>query len=254
MTTSIKTTMQKATQVNRVTGYNSESPINIYVANLHDYNCGRLVGEWISLPQEEEVVEEIVARISRGYEVAIHDYECDFMEIDEYAHIMSLNNAAQIYDEFSEEERLVADAYLCEYPSANITEVVEAIERGDYTIWYDCNDMTDVAYRIVDELGLPQNIDFYFDESAFARDLRIEGYNPYDYCGCGDEDCEICNEAIRQEEEGIDYDEVVEDLLSDGCISDETKERYFDYESYGRDLDLEGHFVQLENAYVEFHG
>lgn len=249
--TTLKTTLNQVATVNY--SYNAEAPINIYVANLHDYNCGRLVGEWISLPQDEEVLHQAIKKISRGYEVAIHDFECDFMDIGEYDFIMELNEIADTYSQLSEEERLVADAYLCEYPSANFSEVLDALGRGDYTIWYDCNDMDDVAYRIIDELGLPQNSDFYFDFDAFARDLRLEGYNPYDYCGCYEEDCETCNEAIRQEDEGIDYDEVVEDLFRNGCISDETKERYFDYEAYGRDLDLEGHFVPLKDCYVEFY-
>lgn len=235
------------------TGYDENAPINIYVANLHDYNCGRLVGEWISLPQDEDVLKEVVAKISRGYEIAIHDYECEFMEISEYQNIYQLNEFAETLQELEEYEKCALMAIIQNECNVSFEEALERVEDGNYRIYSDCSSMSDVACEIIQECGMTQNHDYYFDYEAFARDLELDGYNPYNYCGCGDEDCEACNEARRREEEGdIDYMAVAYELYDEGCVCDETKERYFDYEAFGRDLDIEGTFVRVNHdTYVE---
>lgn len=33
----------------------------------------------------------------------------------------------------------------------------------------------------------------------------------------------------------------------------ETLKRYFDYEAYGRDMDIEGTFIQIDNSFVELY-
>lgn len=57
----------------------------------------------------------------------------------------------------------------------------EQIESLDYYYYDDCNSMTDVAYRVIEEGGYfdkntPEFLTRYFDYEAFGRDLGFEGH------------------------------------------------------------------------------
>ena len=52
--------------------------VNVYVANLGAYTRSELVGEWLSLPMDqEELTLEIKKILGNDEEYAIHDYESD---------------------------------------------------------------------------------------------------------------------------------------------------------------------------------
>ena len=61
----------------------------------------------------------------------------------------------------------------------DLDDAIEKAESGDYRIYTDCNDMTDVAYAVVEECdylrNVPETVARYFDYEAFGRDLGIEG-------------------------------------------------------------------------------
>ena len=44
---------------------------------------------------------------------------------------------------------------------------------------------------------------------------------------------------------------IAEQMLDDGLISDETLRRYFDSAQYGRDLSMEGDFVETKDGVFE---
>lgn len=155
--------------------------INIFITNLGKYNEGELIGEWVMLPISEEELKKVCERIgiNEDYEeYFITDYECDFMKIGEYESISSLNEIAEKISELDEEEKKVAKALISEC-SYTIDEAIEKVNNGDYIIYYDCNDITDVAYQVVEECGylndVPDTVARYFDYESFGRDLGIEG-------------------------------------------------------------------------------
>ena len=155
--------------------------INIFITNLGKYNEGELIGEWVTLPISEEELKKVCERIgiNEDYEeYFITDYECDFMKIGEYESISSLNEIAEKISEVDEKEKKVAKALLSEC-SYTIDEAIEKVNNGDYIIYYDCNDITDVAYQVVEECGylndVPDTVTRYFDYESFGRDLGIEG-------------------------------------------------------------------------------
>jgi len=53
-------------------------------------------------------------------------------------------------------------------------------KKDDCMIYYDCNDMADVAEQYAEETGLlgsiPENLRSYFDFEAFGRDMSFEGH------------------------------------------------------------------------------
>lgn len=155
--------------------------INIFITNLGKYNEGELIGEWVTLPISEEELKKVCERIgiNEDYEeYFITDYECDFMKIGEYESISSLNEIAEKISELDEKEKKVAKALISEC-SYTIDEAIEKVNNGDYIIYYDCNDITDVAYQVVEEYGylndVPDTVTRYFDYESFGRDLGIEG-------------------------------------------------------------------------------
>lgn len=151
--------------------------LKIYVTNLRKYNEGQIIGEWVSLPHEG--LEEILDKISNNGkdELLISDYETDIsnLKISEYDDILQLNEIAEEIDNLSDDEVIALQAYLEQYN--DIEQALEEVHQGNYTIYYNCDDMEDVACQIVKESGLldgvPEEVKIYFDYEAYGRDMDI---------------------------------------------------------------------------------
>lgn len=163
--------------------------MRIFITNLGKYNEGELIWEWVELPVSEEELKEVLEKIgisdepdkNGNYyeEYFITDYETDIegVEIKEYSNIDELNELAEEIENLGEEEQKAVQAMLLN--GCDFKEALENAENGDFTIYYDCNDMTDVAYQVVEEFeylnDIPENVAMYFDYEAFGRDLGING-------------------------------------------------------------------------------
>ena len=165
----------------------------IYLTNLGKYNEGELIGEWVDLPATDDELEEVKARIGISdepdengiyyEEYFITDYDNDYgYEVDEYEDLDILNQIAEQLEDLDEEQKDAVHAYT-ECVDDDIDRAVETVTNGDYRVYYDCNDMADVAYEVVQECGyldqMPENLRNYFDYEAFGRDLDIEGTFTY---------------------------------------------------------------------------
>lgn len=156
--------------------------MKIYLTNLGKYNEGELIGEWVTLPITEEELEAVFERIGINEEYEeyfITDYETDVdgLKIGEYDNLEELNELAETLEDMSEEELEVVGVMLedgCEFD-----EAIEKTENGDYRVYYNCNDMSDVAFQVIEESGflndVPDTVTRYFDYEAYGRDLDIEG-------------------------------------------------------------------------------
>lgn len=165
----------------------------IYLTNLGKYNEGELIGEWVDLPATDDELEEVKNRIgisdepdeNGNYyeEYFITDYDNDYgYKVDEYENLDDLNEIAEQLEDLDEEQKDAVHAYTeCMYD--DIEKAVEIVTNGDYRVYYDCDDMADVAYEVVQECGyleqMPENLRNYFDYEAFGRDLDIEGTFAY---------------------------------------------------------------------------
>lgn len=152
--------------------------LKIYVTNLSKYNEGVLVGEWVSLPCEG--LEEVLDKISNNGngELFISDYETDIsnLKISEYDDSLQLNEIAEEIEEMREDELIAFQAYLEQYAN-NMEQALEEVRQGNYRIYYNCDNMEDVAYQVVNDCGLldgvPEEVKIYFDYEAYGRDLDI---------------------------------------------------------------------------------
>lgn len=155
--------------------------MKIYLTNLGKYNEGELIGEWVELPVSQEELQKVFERIGINEEYEeyfITDYECDFYEVGEYENLDTLNEIAERIEELDEEEGKVVKALMSEL-GYTLDEAIDKVNNGDYRIYSDCDNMTDIAYQVVEECGylnnVPDNVARYFDYESFGRDLGIEG-------------------------------------------------------------------------------
>lgn len=155
--------------------------MKIYLKNLGKYNEGELVGEWVELPASQEDLEKVFERIGINEEYEeyfITDYECDLYEVGEYENIDKLNDIAERIKELDEEGSKVVKA-LIQKLDYTLDEAIDKVNSGDYMIYNACENMTDVAYQVVEECGylenVPDNVARYFDYESFGRELEIEG-------------------------------------------------------------------------------
>lgn len=138
-----------------------------------------MVGKWIDLPTTngfEEHLEEI--GINEEYEeYFITDYETDIdgLTINEYSNIEELDELAETLESLEDYEKEVIEALLSD--GYDLEEAME--KKDDCMIYYDCNDMEDVAREYIEETGLlhdvPELLQNYFDFEAYGRDMSFEG-------------------------------------------------------------------------------
>ena len=156
--------------------------LNIFITNLGKYNEGNLIGEWVTLPTTERELEAVYERIgiNEEYEeMFITDYETDIegLEVGEYDNIDELNELAEELENLDEAEQKAIQAMLLD--GYEFEDALEKVTDGDFNIYHNCKDMTDIAYEVVEECGylenVPENVTRYFDYEAFGRDLDIEG-------------------------------------------------------------------------------
>ena len=79
--------------------YNENAPLSVYIANLDEYVKGNLVGDWVSLPIDEDDFEDFLKTIGNPEEIAVHDFEnnlgLDGLKIGEYMSIEELNELCE---------------------------------------------------------------------------------------------------------------------------------------------------------------
>ncbi|MED3499083.1 antirestriction protein ArdA [Brevibacillus agri] len=148
--------------------------VKLYVANLAKYNEGKLVGEWLTLPKSPEELEERLQHVlGENEEYAIHDYEAP-SHISEYDNVFEINEIAAVLARY--DSKIVIALSEC---LDNLQEVVRLLERGDYSAYFDVDNLCDVAEEMVDAgyFGpIPPSISCYIDYEKIARDLKMDGW------------------------------------------------------------------------------
>ena len=98
-----------------------------------------------------------------------------------------LNELINQLEDLTDEEELVLSGLLTEGGYSIEEAITIVIDQQNYSVFYDCFNMTDVAEQVVENYGylqeMPEHLRNYFDYEAFGRDLEIEGN--YFYCGEG---------------------------------------------------------------------
>ena len=158
----------------------------VFITNLGKYNEGELVGKWLDLPCED--IEKELASIgvsdepdeNGNYyeEYFITDYENDYgYKVGEYDSLDELNEIAEELENLDEWDKEIVNAFI--ENGSDIEEALDGLRDGDYMVFSNCSDMTDVAYQYIEETGLlndiPEGLRNYFDYEAYGRDMSFEG-------------------------------------------------------------------------------
>ena len=93
----------------------------------------------------------------------------------EYESLDSINEFAEVVDNNGVNYE-TAVAIFNNY--SDIQEAIDTITNGNYMVYSDCSDMTDVAYQYIDETGGIENLDRetleeYFDYEAYGRNMEL---------------------------------------------------------------------------------
>jgi len=149
---------------------------SIYVACLASYNSGFLHGKWISADQTVSAIYDEIkdmleeSPVEDAEEHAIHDYEgFGNTRLGEYEDLETVVKYAGFITEHGE----LGQALLSEYD----IEDAENMMSDQYHGCYDSE--VDFAWHLFEECyshTLPDNLRYYFDCEAFARDLFINDY------------------------------------------------------------------------------
>ena len=154
----------------------------IYVASLSDYNAGILHGKWIivecaTVDDIRDDINEILAisPIAKKYgepaeEYAIHDFELGGIRISEYEDLTTIVSIAEALLEHGE-------AFAIYYNDVSDLETAKNTFEDAYQGEYDS--FLAYATETFDELyahSIPENLRYYIDYNAFARDLEADGY------------------------------------------------------------------------------
>ena len=211
----------------------------IYVANLAAYNAGRLRGAWIEPSSDrEELAGQILAAIGGNpdNEWAFHDYDA-FPNMGENPSLKDVAAMAELLEE---------------HPYAIVRAAQSFVDRDDVDAlreWLDegygtYESKRDYVEQYVDDVGGPsalgrQTIDSYFDYDAFGHDVLIDA----------DEEDRERYEHMSDSEVG---QEVIDDMYGDKIPKD-LADRYFDYDSYARDVFMEVASVRTPEGLVVFN-
>ena len=154
----------------------------IYIASLSDYNAGILHGEWVGLEglSVDDIHDKINAILKTSPTAkkwgepaeiwAIHDYELGGIRICEYEDLATIVTIVECLMEHGE-------AFAIYYNDVDDLETAQSQFEDAYQGEYDnflayATDTFDVLYGHV----IPENLRYYIDYEAFARDLQAEGY------------------------------------------------------------------------------
>lgn len=236
------------------------------LTNLGKYNEGGLDYVWVSFPCDEDDFQEYLKQIGIGEdrgdgsvyeEWFFSDWDTDYswLNLDGLGEYMSLDEVNEyadalegIVDDDKEEEFKAAMEYSGDFHDAlNLVETDSVGKISDESM---SNRMDEaIGYYYVDSMGFNDmsNVENYFDYEAYGRDIRLE-YYPMD-----DGDPETAEEYWCGDERASDEEigrAVVDQLGWDG-VGKENLERYFDYEAFGRDLQIDLTFVQTDDGIFE---
>ena len=164
--------------------------LKLYITDLHAYNNGFLVGEWVTLPLSgKELYMAINQILTEGEhicqsdvtheEIFITDYEWmgqSLFNVGEYDSPWDVNDDLGKVSELSTHQQKAVAFLLME----NLTyDIDDAIARSDDVIIHENQTLEDVAYDLLQECydvdKLPPIIANNIDYEGVARELDYEG-------------------------------------------------------------------------------
>jgi antirestriction protein len=217
----------------------------IYVADLAEYNNGRLVGKHLKLSDYSsgaEVMEAIQAILDEQTakdkygevheEYAIHDFEGFPRSF--YHESMGENDFDKLYEiaEVANDRGIPIDVLMEAVSDFGADEDVERVAEAYYSSVRPSfgGEFKSFAMDMVDELGIEgiNNVEYYFDFDSFGSDARTD-YTDEELEEYGYDDLDDTELGER----------LVDDMGGFDQLGKETIEGYFDYDKFGDALEYD---------------
>lgn len=156
----------------------------IYLTNLGKYNEGELIGKWVTLPTDSELLEKAFQQIEIGEEYEeyfISDYESPLgIKVGEYENLDELNYLAHKLEDMNTKDLEKYEAILEIESVSSINEYINLTENIDcYDIIPDVASKSELGQYVMEEMNgeiLQQMMSFstYFDYDQYGHDIDIE--------------------------------------------------------------------------------
>lgn len=207
--------------------------LKVFLTNLGKYNEGDLVGKWVDIDGSTDwnkELEEIGIDGVQYEEYFISDYDSDIPGIfecfGEYPDFNALDELGEHIHSSDFDEKLfkaIMEAGMYSTP----IDVIESMD--DHMLYEDVHTEDELGRYCVDNFGMPDEPEIYFDYEFYGRDCRmdLDPDNPEDKYLYDMDDQEL-------------GEYFAEDL---SMLSKDELEIYFDYEKYGRDIAFDGTFT-----------
>ena len=153
----------------------------IYLTDLHAYNNGALIGDWVEITEfdrNKHNFNEICRRcgIKDGHEFFITDYESPF-DIDEYIDPETLYRLSDLLkDPILDDDEISA---VCD-STGDLEEQIQHLEKRDFTFFKDVRPSAkNLGMIVMENLGELDSNDWksqYFDYEAFGEALLADDW------------------------------------------------------------------------------
>lgn len=118
--------------------YKEKANLSVYIANLDEYVKGDLVGDWVSLPIDEDDFEDFLKTIGNPEKYAIHDYKDNLglngIEITQHMSLEELNELGERMEDINPSEVNAFNA-LYEALGEDFEEALDIFESEDYAFY-----------------------------------------------------------------------------------------------------------------------
>lgn len=118
--------------------YNKKANLSVYIANMEEYVKGNLVGDWVSLPIDEDDFEDFLKTIGNPEKYAIHDYKDNLglngIEITQYMSLEDLNELGERMEDINQSEVNAFNA-LYEALEGDFEEALDILESEDFAFY-----------------------------------------------------------------------------------------------------------------------
>ncbi len=231
----------------------------IYVADLAEYNNGRLVGKWLDLSDYssgaevmeaiQEMLDEQTKKDKDGdvhEEYAIHDFEGFPRSF--YSEYMGESDFDALYDimKVADSSNLPLEVLMEAVSDLGYEDDPERVAEAYYTSVPASmgNEWRDFAYEYIDSIGniteAVSKPEYYFDFESFGSDVRM------DYT---DEELEEMGyNDLSDEELG---EQMADELGGVKNLGEKLIETYFDYEKFGSELEYD--FISVRGKDGDFY-
>lgn len=228
----------------------------VWIGTYGNYNDGNLygVGEasgWIDLTTFDDADEfhDWLNEQSGG-----RDVEWMFQDYQNFpSSLYSESNIDNVWDyiDFKEENSWISDEVLdAVLEDYSFEEAVKKFDDGDIVVYPDCKSMGDVAQHLISEHG-----NEIFNDSTYENAFDYEQYgkeSSWDWSE-SDNDGQTIYTAYGVDE---DDDESLGIAIVDSFggleeLGKETIMRYVDFDTIGRDLEIDGNWIHCGDSMVE---